>query len=196
MRKIFLSALAVLTLSACGTLFSGSSQMISIDSNVKGVEIYDAGMKLCETPCSVRLKRARGEKTLIAKKETYEDNRVLLGTSVNAIALLDVFFTYGFSTDLTTGSIWEYAPNNFYVNMMKDAKFSQRNEIREREIRRYILHNWDALRKEAQTSDNGEYLTGLIALTKLPKSIIISVIKTNVSPVLAIDPVMEELQYQ
>ena len=38
-------------LSGCGTIFSGSTQDISFDSNVKGVEIYVSGIKACKTPC-------------------------------------------------------------------------------------------------------------------------------------------------
>ena len=53
-----LSILAVLALTACGTIFNGSSQDMSFDSNVKGVEIFINGMKACSTPCIYTIDRS------------------------------------------------------------------------------------------------------------------------------------------
>lgn len=42
-------------LSACGTIFNGSSQKVSFDSNVKNVRIYENGNYLCTTPCTEKI---------------------------------------------------------------------------------------------------------------------------------------------
>ena len=193
MKKL-ITGLLPFALAACGTLFSGTTQNITIDSNVKGVKIYDSGAVLCETPCNVRLSRQRGEKNLIAKKEGYEDARVLLRSSINAISLINIFTIYGFSTDLTTGSLWEYSPNSFYVNMMRDEKLRKREEQEEREIRRYVLSNWPVLRQEAQMPKGGEYMNGLKSMTDLPAGPLKNIIKNNASPVLAIEVIIEECE--
>ena len=49
MKKIVL--FGALLLSACGTVFNGTDQDISFDSNLKGVTIFVDGMQICKTPC-------------------------------------------------------------------------------------------------------------------------------------------------
>lgn len=194
MKKRFLCLIMCL-LSACGTLISGSSQTVSIDSNVEEAEIYEGGVLLCETPCSTQMKRARGEKTLIVKKAGYEDARVMLGSSVNIVSLLNVFSLVGFITDAATGAVWEYSPNNYYVNLMRDKKARRTEELKQREIRRFTLANWDALKKEAKSHKNGEYIKGLSELTKLSPKDLMRIIGENVSPVLGVESIIEESEF-
>lgn len=196
MKKLFVFSYLFL-LTACGTLFSGSTQTISIDANVKEVFIFDNGKQVCATPCIYRLPRKHGEKTLIAKKEGYGDNRLLLGSSVNPIALLDIFSTYGFTTDGITGAIWEYAPNNFYVNMMLDEKNRRRLEMKQREIRRYILKNYDALKIEVSSrKSNIETLRALSHLTNMDIENLKLIIKDSVSAVLLAEEISGQIKEQ
>lgn len=182
-------------LSACGTLISGSSQTVSIDSNVEGAEIYEGGVLLCETPCSTQMKRERGEKTLIVKKAGYEDARVMLGSSVNIVSLLNLVSLSGFITDAVTGAVWEYSPNNYYVNLMRDKKARRTEELTQREIRRFTLANWDALKKEAKSHKSGEYIKGLSELTKISPKDLMRIIGENVSPVLGVESIIEESEF-
>lgn len=70
--KLSASALtaAVLTLSACGTMFNGSSEKVFFDSNVKNVSIYDNGALLCSTPCEADITHRSSTVYLTAKKKT------------------------------------------------------------------------------------------------------------------------------
>ncbi len=71
MKKLGL--FSVLMLAACGTLFSGTDQDVSFDSNVKGVKIYADGMEICRTPCVFPLERKSASSVIMAKKEGYDD---------------------------------------------------------------------------------------------------------------------------
>ena len=54
MNKKFI-VLSVLTLTACGTVFNGSSQSIHFESNVKNISIYANGALPTERWFAVRL---------------------------------------------------------------------------------------------------------------------------------------------
>ena len=194
MNKTCLSLLSVLALSGCGTIVGGSSQNISIDSNVKGVEIFDGGMKLCETPCTVRLARERSEKTLIARKNGYEETRILVGTSLNLFTLGNLISYTGFTTDAVTGAVWEYSPDSYYVNMMRNEKESRKEELLKKEIRRFILKNYDALRMEAG-SGKSEYTKSLSSMTKIGVGELKKMCADSASRLLFVEDVTERAEY-
>ncbi len=194
MNKTYLSLLSVLALSGCGTIVGGTTQNISIDANVKGVEIFDNGMKLCETPCTVRLSRERSEKTLIARKNGYEDARVLVGTSLNLFTLGNLISYTGFTTDAVTGAVWEYSPSNYYVNMMRNEKESRKEELLKKETRRFILKNYDALRMEAR-SGKTDYMKTLSSMTKISIDELKKMCAGSVSQILFAEEVAERAEY-
>lgn len=182
-------------LSGCSSIISGTTQNITIESNAKRVAIYDSGNKLCETPCTLTLRRERSSKTLIAQKEGYEDGRIMLGTSLNLFFIGNLISTYGFTTDALTGSMWEYSPNQYYVNLMKDDKVQKKEELVKKEIRAFALKNYNALQSEAKTGKKGEYISSLSLMTGLDAEEIKELLKENVSAVLFTESVIDRYQY-
>ncbi len=85
MKKIYLIT-GVLSLAGCGTVFSGTSQDISFDSNVKEVSVYIDGAFACKTPCVYPAERASGSISIVGKKEGYEDLGMALKTQINPAA--------------------------------------------------------------------------------------------------------------
>ena len=150
-------------------------------------------MLLCQTPCTFRIKREHGEKYLNSKKKGYEEAHVVLGSSLNLYTIGNIFCTYGFTTDALTNGMWEYSPNNYYINMMPNQKEQRKNETLKKEIRRFILSNYDALRTEAR-SGKGEYIQSLSAMTGLNKEEIRKISLDAVSPVLLTEEIMERFE--
>lgn len=68
-----LTLLSVLALSACGTVFSTTTQNISFDADVKDVSVYIDGAFVCRTPCSYPVERHSGTLMVTGKKDGYED---------------------------------------------------------------------------------------------------------------------------
>ena len=66
MRKLAFLPVLALTLTACGTVFNGSSQDIRFDSNIKGVQIMIDGLRICKTPCTYTLERRSSPLTITA----------------------------------------------------------------------------------------------------------------------------------
>ncbi len=158
--------ISAILLSACGTIFSGSSQSITFDSNVKGnIEIYANGALVCtQTPCTVDIDRVSGPMTILAKAKGYEDAVMQDKTKINPVFWANIFSIYptGSLTDFATSAMWKYSQDGVYINMRPKEKQSVQNKRFEKDsdIRRFALYNYSELK-----IGNPEYLSALEILS-------------------------------
>lgn len=107
MKKVFLLAATAITLSSCCTLFSSSKQAITF-TGPDGTKIYDASnnMKLGEIGSdevtTIKIKKKREDKTLLAKKDGYKPSPLILESTFNNACLWNILFWPGFLIDLGT----------------------------------------------------------------------------------------------
>lgn len=160
-KKIILAI--PLILSACGTVFSGSSQSITFDSNVKqGIQIYADGALICnKTPCVVDVDRHSGPMTITAKANGYEDAIMQNKTKINPIFWVNIL-PYGSTTDFATGAMWKYSQEGVYINMEKKNKtIAEAKQFKQDSaIRHFALYSYSELK-----IGNPEYITALEELT-------------------------------
>lgn len=156
----------VVLLTACSTIFSGSSQTITFDSNVKeNIEIYANGALVCnKTPCTVDIDRISGPMTILAKAKGYEDAVMQDKTKINPIFWANILLIYptGSTTDFATSAMWKYSQDGIYINMRPqesrraaNIKFQQ-----DTEIRKFAVYNFGELKY-----GNSEYLEALQELS-------------------------------
>lgn len=162
MKKLGL--LSILLLSACGTVFSGSSQTITFDSNVKyGIQIYADGSLVCNsTPCVVDIDRHSGPMTIIAKARGYEDFVGQNKTKINTVSWGNLFSLYSWTTDFATSSMWKYSQEGVYINMQrKGMNVAEAAQFKkDSKIKHFALYNYAELRV-----GNPEYFNALQVLT-------------------------------
>ena len=133
---------SLLLLGACGTIFSGSSQTITFDSNIKeNIDIYANGALVCtKTPCVVDIDRGSAPLTIIAKAKGYEDSVMQDKAKINTFSWGNLLSVYSWTTDMTTAELNKYN---------KDAK-----------IKAFALYNFAELKL-----NNPEYTLALQELT-------------------------------
>jgi hypothetical protein len=125
MRKykalVLLVAIAAqLTVSSCATVFTGSRQTVTIDSNVEGASVQVAGMNYGTTPATVRLKKGFNGETVIVKKEGYKTAVLQPPTTFNPVSVINLFNVLFWAIDIATGAIMKYDTNYFEVQLEKD----------------------------------------------------------------------------
>ncbi|MBR1825033.1 MAG: hypothetical protein IJ770_00400 [Alphaproteobacteria bacterium] len=173
-------ALVALTLllPACGTIFSGSSQTITFDSNVKeNIEIYANGALVCtKTPCTVDIDRSSGSMTILAKAKGYEDAVMQNKAKINTASWGNLLSVYSWTTDFATSAMWKYSQDGVYINMRPKENHSAQNEQFEKDsnIRRFALYNYGELRV-----GNHEYLTALKELTDKNEKALVAIINRS-----------------
>lgn len=172
MKKIIL--ILPILLSACGTIFSGTTQTISFDSNVKDVKVYVNGQQVCnQVPCSLDVDRESSPLIIMAKRDGYKDGMANIKSKINPTAWVNVLWLYGsFSaatTDYAMGGLWKYTQDGVYINMEpENMKHAEKQKFgKESMIRAFSLYNYKDLKKETAAHENGEYIQALSQLTEL-----------------------------
>lgn len=118
MKKLLLLGTLGATLAfGSATVAKGINQPISFNSSPEGATVMIDGNVKCKTPCSVTL--AKNEYTNITfQKEGYESKDMTLGKKFDGVAILNILWDLS-TTDLITGAIYEYSPDNYFVEMKK-----------------------------------------------------------------------------
>ena len=165
MKKFLLFSLFVL--SACGTLFSGTTQEVVFDSNAAGTTVFIDGMEICNTPCKTTIDRSADAVQLVAKKKGYNDRVMTLRSTVNRTAFFNLTSWPSWLTDAVSGGVWEYKNNQVYLQMERKglSAAAQKAFDRESKTKYFALMNYDELMIEAAAGKNGEYLQALSALS-------------------------------
>ncbi len=120
-RAIVVLALCPLLLlygTAC-SLFAGSRQNISVNSDPAGAKVVIAGMPVGNTPLQYQI-RKNEEAMITVSKEGYDSATGVTSTSLSTLGILDIIggciFLLPFFGLLAPGA-YEQEPNNFYFSL-------------------------------------------------------------------------------
>lgn len=145
MNKTILALLAAVSLAGCASIISGTSQAVTIDSNVQGATVAIEGNVVGQTPFSGKIPRKR-ESVAMVSKPGYVAQSVVLTTSFNPVAILSIVWDYS-TTDCLTGACWEYAPSTYYVNL-RPATSSVEMFRRDSELKAFAMTYYPAIKAE------------------------------------------------
>lgn len=123
MKKIITYAfLAVFTVSitSCATILSGSHQTVKVATYPPGADVYVEGENVGKTPTEITLKKGFHAENVVVKKEGFENKNVPLKTTLNPVAILNLFGLIGWGIDAATGSMMKY--DKKYYEITLDAK--------------------------------------------------------------------------
>jgi len=128
--RLISSISIILSVTSCGTVFSGTTQPIHIkaidvanNADLEGARCVvlagdSASYTVATNPGIVTVKRGAGDLQVTCKKEGYKQSTVLVGDSFNVVTLVNVIFWPGALVDLATGAYKKY-PSHYLVHMEK-----------------------------------------------------------------------------
>jgi len=159
--------LAVVT--GCATIISGTTQVLTFQSNPSGAEILVNGIPVGITPLTVTVKRKSGTKVMV-KKEGYKEQSFVLKQSLEPWFWGNIIFggLFGSTTDIASGATVEYSPDQYYTTLepveqtsadsiMKSSETPQNKAIR------FILVNYNDIASELNTG-SGDHIDSLLLL--------------------------------
>lgn len=153
-----------LTLTGCATIISGSDQLLTVNANVEGAEVYLGGQLLGTTPLSANVKRGQ-EGVLRVTADGYQPYQIALNKSINSVFFVNLLSggAFGSSTDYSTGAMYQYEPSSFMVSLQPgEQSVAQRNDWQRREgLRSFVLLNHQAIVSDLAAGD-GEYFDVLV----------------------------------
>lgn len=162
-----IAALATIAtlLSSCATIVKGSTQVVTIDSNVKDAKILLDGKEIGVTPFSGKIAKSKSKLTVSAPG--YVTKEVALSKAIEPAFFGNIITggTLGSITDFASGAAYSYAPSNYQVDLIAEGQ-STESFRRESELRRFALvHYPDLLRDGAEGSSHAAALLALLGET-------------------------------
>ncbi len=140
-RLLFLCFLAfALTASGCATLFSGSSDSITFNSQPSGARVMVDGLMVGTTPTTVSIKRPGfGDTDVTVALEGYDSRTFTLSSEFNTTSILNIFVPIGFVIDAVTGAITKHSKKSYNVDLEKGTVSLRLHELESDEQGRYVL---------------------------------------------------------
>jgi hypothetical protein len=118
-RSIAIPIVFLLLFSSCATIFTGSRQSVTFDSNVPETRVSIHGIEEGNTPVLVNLKKGFYGKLVTFEKEGYETKTIELHPVFNPVAILNLTFIVGWAIDAATGAMMKYDRIYYKVTLEK-----------------------------------------------------------------------------
>jgi len=117
--KFLTLLIAMSALTSCATVFSGSHQTLTIDSEPPGAEVFIKGRNIGTTPVDLVVDRefsdlVNGGKSIYIEKEGYRRSHYLLTANLNPISIVNLANIVCWAIDAATGSITRYDRYHYF----------------------------------------------------------------------------------
>jgi len=119
--KVALIAIMVI-FSSCATLFSGTSDRVSFNTEPSGATVFIDGIERCTTPCEVRVRRSINERDVRITLEGYETRWFSLERELNLISILNLGNMFGWAIDALSGAIFRFVPTEYSITLQRERQ--------------------------------------------------------------------------
>ena len=149
----------------CASIVSGTSQTITITSNVDGAGIYLDGQQVGTTPFTGKVKK--NKESLRVEQAGFRTGTITLSKTLDAMFWGNIIIggTLGSSTDFATGAAYSYAPATYHVELKADG-VSMIQFRQQLAVRKFAMIYIDEISRDLATGE-GDYLTALVTLLEV-----------------------------
>ena len=163
---VLLIILILPSLQSCSSIVNGTTQKISVNSNVQGAEVKIDGQVIGRTPVvNARIKR-QDSSFLTVQKEGYKDYEMKLQTKFDPWFWGNIVIggVFGSTTDLVSGTTHLLDPDTIFVQMEPESGSALKtNTEADQKIRSYVINSYTHLVKDIKNG-KGAYLKSLLKL--------------------------------
>lgn len=119
MKKILtiLLTTTMLFMTSCATLFTGTKDRITFNSNPSGAIIYIDGVEQCKTPCTMNVKRNISETDVEFKLDGYETRLITLSQEFNVVSVINLGNLFGWGIDVLSGAVMKYDRKSYDITL-------------------------------------------------------------------------------
>lgn len=111
-----------LPIAGCATLFSGSTDTISFDSDPAGAEVVIGGISQGRTPLTIPVKRPGfSRQSVTLRMDGHDPVTFQLQDGLNRVTLLNMLVPIGFIVDAVTGAVTRYSRTSYAVDMSRGS---------------------------------------------------------------------------
>lgn len=107
----------IFSLSGCATMFTGTTEVISIHSDPPGAKVSFTDGRTCVTPCAESVKK-KGDIALSISKEGCRTHTTTIRSKIGAAGVVSPLITLaGGAIDYSTGAVYHHEPNPLSVRL-------------------------------------------------------------------------------
>ena len=144
--KLLGLTLAGAILSGCATIFSGTSEDIKITTTPDDALIYlnDRLLGKGSVITDVPREYANNSRPYVkVAKEGYQTQEFQLTNKFNSASIINLSSVYSWTTDFLSGAMFEYAPNSYHVQLVKEGTAGSMPT--KYSLERYVLVNYEVI---------------------------------------------------
>lgn len=104
-------------LSSCATLFTGTKDRITFNSNPSGATIYIDGVEQCKTPCAMKVTRSINDNDVEFKLDGYETRLITLSKEFNVVSVVNLGNLIGWGVDALSGAVMKYDQKSYDITL-------------------------------------------------------------------------------
>jgi hypothetical protein len=130
LQQIFVSFFVVLLLSSCATIFTGTKDRITFNTEPPGATIYIDGVEQCKTPCSLNITRSINDTDVEFKLDGYETRLITLSKEFNVVSVINLSNLLGWGIDAVSGAVMKYDRKVYDLTLTENRNTSMINPIR------------------------------------------------------------------
>jgi hypothetical protein len=122
---------AVVLLSGCATIFTGTRDTIAFNSTPEGATVLIDGIERGRTPTTLRVKRTVGDRIVTLRLEGYVDRTFVLGKEFNVVSVLNLKNVLGWGVDAATGALFRYSDRTYHLELDRRQQLAGSLEVDE-----------------------------------------------------------------
>jgi len=148
----------------CASIATGTSQSVSITSNVNDAKLFLDGSEIGTTPFNGIIPKNKKEIKIV--KEGYQTETIVLSKTLEGIFWGNIILggTVGSITDFASGAAYTYAPATYQIDLKANDQTSSDFE-RQYMIRKFSMIYIDEISRNVATG-GGEYTSALIDMLR------------------------------
>ncbi|MGI9175756.1 MAG: PEGA domain-containing protein [Rhodothermales bacterium] len=151
---VFVAAASLLS-TGCATLFSGTTDQVTINSDPDGARILVDGLDQGTTPATISVKRpGLGDKQVTLRLDGYQDRTFTLQKGFNTVSIINIFVPVGFIVDIVTGAITKIEPTTYDIQLDRRSAYNL-DELERDEAGQFILPATDGERMVVRDLESG-----------------------------------------
>ncbi|MDL1913267.1 MAG: PEGA domain-containing protein [Bergeyella sp.] len=109
--------ISIISLVSCATIFTGTTDDITITTKPAGATVYMKGLEKCTTPCTFIAHRSLNETTIDIRKDGYDPRTIGLDRKFNPVSIINLGSIIGWGVDAATGSIMKYDTKGYNIEL-------------------------------------------------------------------------------
>jgi hypothetical protein len=156
-----------LGISGCATIAKGTSQSITVSTNVEGAEVFLDGVLIGRTPFVGPVKKNKSQ--LRIELDGYRTETLQLSKSLDPMFWGNIIIggTLGSITDFASGAAYQYAPAAYQVDLQRGDQSDEdfRHEVA---VRKFSMLFIDEIASDL-SNGGGDYLEALVHIIAAPE---------------------------